>query len=171
MATKTTISGFETIRVKFDKNTEAFHVMYLKSHSVREENKHTPNGRTLFVLNVPPYCSKAALRNVFAGCGAIQNIHIQKQPGPVTEKKKSFFNLEDKTIGFKGAYVVFKKESSLQKALQLSSEIRYFSTEDKPIETGINKWCKEYASNYPNATKLQKEIDQFMEEFDKKKEE
>ena len=62
MATKTTISGFETIRVKFDKNTEAFHVMYLKSHSVREENKCTPNGRTLFVLNVPPYCSKVGGR-------------------------------------------------------------------------------------------------------------
>ena len=30
-------------------------------------------------------------------------------------------------------------EPSLQKALQLdSTEIRYFSTEDKPIETGIN---------------------------------
>ena len=41
--------------------------------------------------------------------------------------------------GFKVAYIVFKNESSLQKALQLdSTEMRYFSTEDKPIETGIN---------------------------------
>ena len=35
---------------------------------------------------------------MFAGCGTIRNIYIQKQPGPVTEKKKSFFNLEDKII-------------------------------------------------------------------------
>ena len=140
--------------------------------------------------------------------------------------------------GFKVAYIVFKKESSLQKALQLdSSELRYFSTEDKPVETGINsmflskllcytqtnsqltdcthfgidslscdapkrallyhltlanarqlssrkeactyeitfimlsEWCKEYASNYPNPTKLQKEINEFMDKFDKKQEE
>ena len=26
------------------------------------------------------------------------------------------------------------------------------------------EWCKEYASNYPNSTKLQREIDKFMEE-------
>ena len=58
MATKTTISGFETIRVKFDINSDAHHVMYLKSHSVREEDKRTPNDKTLFVLNVPPYCTK-----------------------------------------------------------------------------------------------------------------
>ena len=58
MATKTTISGFETIRVKFDINSDAHHVVYLKSHSVREEDKRTPNDRTLFVLNVPPYCTK-----------------------------------------------------------------------------------------------------------------
>ena len=33
------------------------------------------------------------------------------------------------------------------------------------------EWCKEYASNYPNSTKLQREIDKFMEEFDEKQEE
>ena len=53
-----TISGFETIRVKFDINSDAHHVLYLKSHSVREEDKRTPKDRTLFVLNVPPYCTK-----------------------------------------------------------------------------------------------------------------
>jgi ribosomal RNA-processing protein 7 len=90
------ISDFETIRVKFDKNTEAYHVMYLKCHSVREKDKRTPNGRTLFVLNVPPYCLKTGLRNVFGGCGVIENIFIQKQPGPVVEYKKSFFNVQGK---------------------------------------------------------------------------
>ena len=98
MATKTTISGFETIRVKFDENTEAYHVMYLKCHSVREVDKRTPNDRTLFVLNVPPYCTKTGLRNVFRCCGMIENIYIQKQPGPVVEKKKSFFNVEGKLV-------------------------------------------------------------------------
>lgn len=41
--------------------------------------------------------------------------------------------------GFKVAYIVFKKEASLQKALEFDcSEIRFLSTEEKPIETGIN---------------------------------
>ena len=58
MASKNIVSGFETIKVKFDEKQDAYHVLYLKSHSVREEDKRTPSGRTLFVLNVPPYCSK-----------------------------------------------------------------------------------------------------------------
>ena len=40
------------------------------------------------------------------------------------------------------AYIVFKRESSLQNALDLdSSEMRVLSTEKKPIETGLNSRC------------------------------
>jgi hypothetical protein len=35
----------------------------------------------------------------------------------------------------------------------------------------LSEWCKEYASNYPNPTKLHKEINEFMDKFDKKQEE
>ena len=118
-------------------------MLYLKSHSVREEDKSTPSGRMLFVLNVLPYCSKASLRALFGCCGAVQSIYIQKQPGQVCKQlsKKSFFSDQiTKITGFKVAYVVFKSDSSLQNALQLdSSEIRILSTEEKPVVTGVKK--------------------------------
>ena len=60
MASKT-VAGFHKIKVKFDENQDVCHVLYLKDHSVREENDQTPNGRTLFVLNIPPYCTKVGL--------------------------------------------------------------------------------------------------------------
>ena len=35
---------------------------------------------------------------MFGVCGAIQNVYIQKQPGPVVEKRKSFFNVQEKLV-------------------------------------------------------------------------
>ena len=58
MAADGRISGFATINVKFNEKQDVHHVMYFKNHSVREEDRRTPNGRTLFVLNVPSYCTK-----------------------------------------------------------------------------------------------------------------
>ena len=34
----------------------------------------------------------------------------------------------------------------------------------------ILEWCKNYGSRYPNPQKLQKEVDFFMENFDKERE-
>jgi hypothetical protein len=44
------------------------------------------------------HCYQIGLRNVFSVCGAIQNVYIQKQPGPVVEKMKSFFNVQEKLV-------------------------------------------------------------------------
>ncbi len=35
---------------------------------------------------------------MFGVCGTIQNVYIQKQPGPVVERKKSFFNVQEKLV-------------------------------------------------------------------------
>ena len=44
-----------------ERNSDAHHVMYLKSHSVREEDKPIPDDSTLFLLNVPPYGTKVSV--------------------------------------------------------------------------------------------------------------
>lgn len=67
MADEHEICGFNTIQVKFDESTEASHVLYLKPHSVREEDDRTPSERTLFVLNVPSYCNKVS----YSFCGLL----------------------------------------------------------------------------------------------------
>ncbi|KAK2121027.1 hypothetical protein P7K49_002413 [Saguinus oedipus] len=53
-------SGYIAIPIKFSKKQQASHYLYVRAHSVREGTKSTwPWKRTLFVLNVPPYCTEA----------------------------------------------------------------------------------------------------------------
>lgn len=50
------------IPVKFSEKNQSPHYLYVKEHKVREETdpKRPPN-RTLFILNVPPYCTEVSL--------------------------------------------------------------------------------------------------------------
>jgi len=98
-------------------------------------------------------------------------VFLVKHPGPVERETASLVITSDKIKGFKVGYIVFKKSSSLTAALNLdSSAVRVLSSEKKPIPTGMKKWTQEYHMQYPDSTKLQAEVDEFMETFDKKKE-
>ena len=46
------------IPIKFSTKSKAQHYLYVKEHSVRESHVTKPRDKTLFVLNVPPYCNK-----------------------------------------------------------------------------------------------------------------
>ena len=50
--------GFAVVPVKFSEASSACHYLYIKEHVVREANPHKPRERTIFVLNVPPYCTE-----------------------------------------------------------------------------------------------------------------
>ncbi|MCI4395171.1 hypothetical protein PGIGA_G00177410 [Pangasianodon gigas] len=53
--------GFTVLSLKFRSNSTAQHQLCVKEHRVRAQtSKHRPPDRTLFVLNVPPYCSQEA---------------------------------------------------------------------------------------------------------------
>ena len=54
------IGGFRAVRVKFDESCQASHCMYIKKHNVRVESEATPPDRTMFVLNVPPFCNEVS---------------------------------------------------------------------------------------------------------------
>ena len=47
---------FSVVPVKFSAQNSKAHYLYLKEHSVRETDLSKPKDKTLFVLNVPPYC-------------------------------------------------------------------------------------------------------------------
>ena len=114
----TEIAGFRTLRVKFDKDCSSYHVLYYKKHTIREEDTARPPDRTLFIVNVPPYCDKviyifkllisrgqshyvvvftkfnvfllqAALRRLFGKCGDVKSVFIMKQPGKAKNARKS----------------------------------------------------------------------------------
>ncbi|XP_074840025.1 ribosomal RNA-processing protein 7 homolog A isoform X2 [Carettochelys insculpta] len=52
-------AGYAAIPVKLSEKQQSPHYLYVKEHKVREgtDTTHPPN-RTLFVLNIPPYCTK-----------------------------------------------------------------------------------------------------------------
>ena len=78
-----TIKGFKIMRTAFDNTVKSPHLMYFKIHIHQKQSKFTPSNRTIFVANVPPYCTKEGLQNVFGSFGSIKEIFLQDLPGPV----------------------------------------------------------------------------------------
>merc|ERR1712080_223558 len=118
--------------------------MFIKRHSVKTDNK-----RTLFVVNVPCYCNKIALTNVFSQSGPIKSICISDRPGSKHEDSKESANVildyvRKQPCTFKVAYVEFEDADSVDIAMKLNfGVVRYMSTQDKPVLTGIEKWMKQ----------------------------
>lgn len=54
------VGGFRTLRVKLNENCSSYHVLYYKKHVLREEEPTRPSDRTLFIVNIPPYCNKVS---------------------------------------------------------------------------------------------------------------
>lgn len=161
--------GFHVIQVAFDDSTETPHSMFIKRHSV----KTSDNSSTLFVVNVPCYCNNIGLENIFRDCGPITSILIRERPGPSNDTNDNgsiILNYVKKVSHkFKVAYITFENADSIDIALQISGDtIRYMSTADHPVLTGIEKWIKQYADRYPDASLVQKESDEYMRKFDEK---
>lgn len=55
------VGGFRTICVKFNEKCSSYHFLYFKKHSMRDEDATKPSDKTLFVVNIPPYCTKVRL--------------------------------------------------------------------------------------------------------------
>ncbi|NXN94258.1 RRP7A protein, partial [Rhinopomastus cyanomelas] len=165
-------AGYTALTVKFGERQRSGHCLLVKEHQVREGAGNThPARRTLFVLNVPPYCTADALSRLFSRCGQVQAVDICEKPGPVEKKEKStskFFNLKTVT-GFQVAYVVFRKPSGVQAAKALSQEgPLLISTESHPVKTGIRKWIDSYAASVVDPEELKAEVDAYMQDYDKK---
>ena len=163
--------GFHVIQVSFDETTTSPHSMFIKRHSLKSTDN---NNNTLFVVNVPCYCNKVALENIFMDCGPIDSIHIRERPGSCEDSPEENGNvilnyIKKVTHTFKVAYITFENPDSIDIALQMSSDaIRYMSTNDKPVLTGMEKWIKQYADRYPDKSLIQNDADKFMKLYDEK---
>lgn len=73
-----------------------------------------------------------------------------------------------KAKGFKTAYIVFKKESSLDKALELSDDyVITLSSDENMCLTGLRKWCKEYNDSLYNENITKKQVEEYLTLYDK----
>lgn len=150
------IQGFKAIPVQFLKDCTSCHELFIKEHSLRHQEESKPAGRTLFVLNIPPYATEDSLKNLFSSSGKVTTVLLQHS-----------INELDEGSGFKVGYIVFAKREGLLKALQKNN----FSCGDLPFKTGIDKWVQEYNNSICNPDMLLSEINSFMTKFEKHEEE
>ncbi|CAL9693633.1 unnamed protein product [Knipowitschia caucasica] len=166
--------GFSVISLKFCSSSEAEHKLYVKEHKVRDEkSSRRPLDRTLFVLNVPPYCTKAVTERLFSQFGKVTSVELRDQPGSSQQEinLSHIFRPAEKH-GFKVAYIVFENSSSIKVAKSHPpTEPIVVSTEDHPVKTGIQKWIQNYKKSQIQPDKLKGIVDSFMEDYDKRKEE
>ncbi|KAL6255128.1 hypothetical protein P5V15_013458 [Pogonomyrmex californicus] len=143
--------GFKTLWIRFDADSSDKHQLFFKEHSVRNQEPEYPKNQTLFVLNVPPYATVDCLKHEFAKlCGSVRSV--------------TFSNAK----GFKNAYIVFKKESSLDKAMELSKDcVITLNNNENVCCTGLEKWCKEYNDALCDEQLLKKEIEEYVASYDK----
>ncbi|NXU47485.1 RRP7A protein, partial [Turnix velox] len=164
--------GYTALAVKFGERQRSPHYLLVKEHQVREgAGAGYPPHRTLFVLNVPPYCSPDALSRLFSCCGHVQSVDMCEKPGPGDKKEKlasKFFGHKSVT-GFRVAYIVFRKPSGIQAAKALSQkDPLLISTEKHPVKTGISKWIANYVASVVDCEELKAEVDAYMQDYDKK---
>ncbi|XP_030649671.1 ribosomal RNA-processing protein 7 homolog A [Chanos chanos] len=167
--------GFTVLCLKFKSDSPTHHQLIVKEHRVRaEKSTQRPLNRTLFVLNIPPYCSQNVLKELFSRFGPVQSVELCEKPGASesTEPKLSKYFTPAEKEGFKVGYVVFKNASSVTAAASHPhDEPLIVCTEERPVRTGVQKWIHQYTHSFIPPDQLQEAVDSFMNDYDKRKEE
>lgn len=151
------IQGFKVVPVRFSSESSSCHELFIKEHSLRHHEENKPPGRTLFVLNIPPYVTDDSLKQLFSNVGKITSVILQD----------GINNECSSSNGFKAGYVVFAKRESLLNSLQINN----LSFTGLPIKTGLDKWIQDYNDSICDTELLSNEINSFMLKYDKSEEE
>ncbi|XP_065846640.1 ribosomal RNA-processing protein 7 homolog A-like [Oscarella lobularis] len=166
------MNDFKCLPVKFDEESTHPHFLYIKKHQLRQNEANVPAERTLFVVGVPPYCTDESLKNIFKVNGDVAAVCTRRKPGSLRpaspdESKSEFFATQSPIRGYKVAYVVFREESSVERALRMNPTLeRYFSTVECPIVMGIRKWKRQYENRWIDPEAVRTEIEDYMARFD-----
>lgn len=141
------------LALKFEASSRICHHIFIKEHTEHKKDDGKPLGRTLFVLNIPPYATKDSLKHVFSVAGVVESVIL----------------CESEEHGFKTGYIIFTKTSSLSKALRLK-ELAPLSTDEHPVFIGLKKYIRDYNNSIVDPVELQQEVNTFMAEYDKQQE-
>ena len=154
--------------LKYDSHYESCHQVFFKPHRTKDSCPEKPVGKTLFLSNVPSWCGPKSLRRIFQINGPIDDVILQKTPSAGKPPTQAPSMLETRPrdtqlgLGFKYAYIVFERPSSVQKAMSkmnVSLPILVASKEH-PVEMGVNKWRQEYNSG------IVTDLDKLLEEVE-----
>ncbi|XP_067309882.1 ribosomal RNA-processing protein 7 homolog A [Pseudorasbora parva] len=171
-----TPEGFTVLSLRFSEDDAhaALHQLCVKEHRVRSESStDRPSDRTLFVLNVPPYCTQSVLTDIFSRFGQIQSVELCDKPGPKSsDSDTSGYFSPTRRQCFRVAYIVFRSAAGVKAAKRHPQSVPLIaSTVDRAVRTGLHKWIQQYSDSLVEASSLQQTVDQFMNEFDRRKEE
>lgn len=144
--------------LRFSSSSTSCHNLFIKEHSIKNVEDNKPAGKTLFVLNVPPYATENSLKISFSKAGRVKSIIFQNDN-----------NEKEINDGFKRAYIVFEKRESLLKVMKLDA-INPLSTDTVLLKVGLEKWIEDYNSSICNPEELQKEIISYINSYDKEEE-
>ncbi|CAH0730088.1 unnamed protein product, partial [Brenthis ino] len=158
---------FKALELKVNENSVSPHTIYFKEHSVREHTDEKPSGRTLFIVNIPPYADEKGLRNAFSKAGTIISVIFSEKPSSEVYEDK--FIKELKKITFQVCYLVFSKVSELDKALKLT-QLCPMNSNGHEIKVGMKKWIEEYNNSIEQSKVMKERIEKFMKDHDKKTE-
>ncbi|XP_070503656.1 ribosomal RNA-processing protein 7 homolog A isoform X1 [Chironomus tepperi] len=160
------ISEFKVLKLRFSENDEKdAHQIFMKKYRSDKKSSNKPAGKTLLVLNIPPYVTKESLMDVF---NVIEDVDTITLIDDYSNEHKTKYNIPSKffndKIPFKFliGFVVFKKSSSLDTILTLSDLPPMNET-----PAGIEKWTVEHNKKIININDMQSEIDEYMKHFDK----
>lgn len=153
------------LELKLSENSVCPHMVYFKEHSVREHTKDKPSGRTLIVVNIPPYADEKGLVNAFSDAGKVERIQFHLKPTTGESEKINNFIQELNKPCFRVAYIVFSKVVELNRALKLT-KLRPLSSSEHEIKVGVKKWIDEYNASILLPKSLKANIESFMKKFD-----
>ncbi|EAW73263.1 hCG2044797, isoform CRA_b [Homo sapiens] len=83
---------YAAIPIKFSEKQQASHYLYVRAHGIQQGTKSTwPQKRTLFVFNVPPYCTEESLSCLQSTCGLVQSVELKEKLELAGSQGRSFF--------------------------------------------------------------------------------
>ncbi|XP_075151516.1 ribosomal RNA-processing protein 7 homolog A [Haematobia irritans] len=170
------IEGYKVVPLRVSPDSEHCHSIYMKEHFIRLMDPNKPKGRTLFLLNVPPYVTENSLETFFKQIGPVVSVTFAQKAGrdedqKWQEKVTEFSNIEA-PFTFKVAYVVFKTTNSVSRALEVKS-VDLFSPTSKEsyVVTGMQLWHSQYTDKILDMEKTQTYIDEYMAAYDEREKE
>ncbi|GAB5354246.1 hypothetical protein AAMO2058_000103100 [Amorphochlora amoebiformis] len=127
--------------------------LYFKKH-------HSPNGQdweTIFVTNIPCDLDLKNVSSIFSPYGEVAGVEFLEYgaSGVACSKPRC-------------ARVSFEQQGVYSKLLELTSKGVRAPFEPPNLACGMKRWLLDYKRERPDVSKLQIQVDRFMEAFDKR---
>lgn len=162
--------NFKVITIKLKETLPGEHYVFAKEHTVREVCHLKPPDKTIFIVGVPPFATEEMFSEMFSQFGKVKSVYFHSNPDPGTPlvNDSTYFNDYPEIKGYRVAYVVFEKSSSVEMVMNIEPEEKLIlMAEESTVPFGLPKWCKDYNNRLINPEEIQKEIDEYMAKYDK----